>query len=100
MGMPSCRGTSVRVNQLIRSGYLYELAGLVYYVYFLLMSRGRNAARFSQRSRVLTLITAIALVGTVPLHYGGSTIALAVIAVLVLASAVSSIADRRGGPPR
>ena len=83
------------MNQLIRSGYLYELAGLVYYVYFLLMSRGRNAARFSQRSKVVTLLTAIVLVASVPLHYGTLPVANAIMLLLAAASIVSAFVDQR-----
>ena len=83
------------MEQLIRSGYLYELAGLVYYVYFLLMSRGGNAARFSQRSKVVTLLTAIVLVASVPLHYGSQPIANGIMLLLAAASIVSAFVDRR-----
>ena len=33
------------------TGLPYEFVGIVYYVFFVLMSRGRNVARFSPRSR-------------------------------------------------
>jgi hypothetical protein len=59
------------------------------------MSRGRNAARFSRRSQILTLLAAIALVASVPLRYAHVPLAQIVMLVLAAAALVSSIVDRR-----
>ena len=78
------------MNTFLASGLLYEFAGFAYYGYFLLMSRKKNAARFSLRSRILMLLAAIVLVASVPLHYAatglGSTAALAVALVALISS--------------
>ena len=87
------------MDALIQAGYLYEFAGLLYYLFFLLMARGPNAARFSQRSRVLTLLAAIALIGSVPLHYASSPAGVAAMFALVAVSLVSSWLDRRRVQP-
>jgi hypothetical protein len=83
------------VDPLLRSGVPYEIAGFVYFVFYLLMSRRSNAARYSKRSRLLTLIAAIALVGAVPFGYGDKP--LAVIGMLGLAALalLSTVLDRR-----
>lgn len=82
------------MDALIRSGYPYELAGLLYYLFFLAMSRGKNAARFSQRSRVLTLVAAIALIGSVPLRYAAHPLAGVLMLVLVAIALTSTWLDR------
>jgi hypothetical protein len=87
------------VDALIQSGYPYELAGLLYYVFFLTMTRGKNAARFSQRSKVLTLAAAIALIGSVPLHYAAQPPAVVAMLALVAVAMVSTWLDRRRPEP-
>jgi uncharacterized membrane protein len=82
------------MEQLLASGIPFELAGLVYFAFYLLMSRGPNAARFSQRSKVLTLVTAIVMVGAVPLHYGATNIGIIVMVGLALAAIISTWVDR------
>jgi hypothetical protein len=84
------------VTALLASGIPWEIAGLIYFLFYLAMSRPRNAAHFSRRSKALTLIAALALVAAVPLHYGARPIAIAVMVLLVLASLVSTFLDRRG----
>lgn len=83
------------MNAFLASGYAYELAGIAYYGLFLAMSRPRNAGRFSRRSQILTLLAAIALVGSVPLHYAAAGPAVGVMAALAAAALVSSAADAR-----
>lgn len=87
------------VDALIQSGYPYELAGLLYYVFFLTMTRGKNAARFSQRSKVLTLAAAIALIGSVPLHYAAQPAAVVAMLALVAVAMASTWLDRRRPEP-
>lgn len=87
------------MDALIRSGYLYELAGLLYYVFFLTMTRGKNAARFSRRSKALTLVAAIALIGSVPLRYAAHPLAGVLMLVLVAIALLSTWLDRRRPEP-
>ena len=83
------------VHGLVALGVPYELAGLLYFASYLAMSRPRAAAHFSRRSRVLTLLAAIALVGSVPLHYGDNAVGIAVMLGLIVGSIVSIAVDRR-----
>ena len=59
-------------ERLVAAGYPYELVGLLYYVLFLMMGRKRYAAKYTNRSRYLVLLAAIAMVGSVPFHYGAA----------------------------
>ncbi len=83
------------MNAFLSSDIAYEVAGLMYYLFFLFMSRKQNAGRFSKRSRVLTLLAAIALVGTAIFHYSTSLAGIAAMVALALASLASTIADSR-----
>jgi hypothetical protein len=83
------------VNRIIEAGYPYEIAGLVYYVFFLYMVRKRGGLSYSQRTRVLTIIAAIGLVGVVPFHYATNTAAVATILLLGVAALVSAFLDAR-----
>jgi hypothetical protein len=83
------------VTAIVEAGYPYELAGLVFYVFFLSMTRGRNRGRYSQRTRVLTILAAIGLVGVVPFHYAHSGAAMATLLLLGLASLGSAFIDAR-----
>ena len=83
------------MNALLASGIPWEIAGLIYFLFYLAMSRPRNAARFSRRSKALTLLAALALVAAVPLHYGAVPIAIVVMLLLLVVSIVSTFLDRR-----
>lgn len=80
---------------MIEEGYVYELAGLFYYAFFLYIGRSANATRFSMRSRILTLSAAIALVACVPLHYARSPYGEFIMLGLAIATLVSTFLDRR-----
>jgi hypothetical protein len=67
------------LNAVVGSGYPYELVGIVYYVFFLMMGRKRYAAGYSNRSRYLVLLAAMVLV-----HYAES--AAGIMAMLAAAS--------------
>ena len=82
------------MNAIFEAGYGYEVAGLVYYIFFIVMTRRRDA-RFSQRSRVLALVAAIALVGSVPFHYATNAAGVALMLILGAASLISSFIDLR-----
>lgn len=83
------------MNAAFDAGYVYELAGLVYYVFFLILMRRGNVGRYSQRTRVLVIVAAIALVGSVPFHYATSGVAAAVMIALGVAGVVSAFIDAR-----
>jgi hypothetical protein len=83
------------MTALIDAGYPYELAGLVFYVFFLYMVRHRRGTQYTQRTRVLTIATAIGLVGVVPLNYAHNPTAVALVLLLGLASIASAFADAR-----
>ena len=84
-----------RLNAFLASGYLYEIAGLAYYLLFLAMQRGRNRGRFSRRSLVLVMLAAIALVAIAPFHLAQSAVAITVALALAVAGLGSTFADTR-----
>jgi hypothetical protein len=88
------------VNAVFEAGYPYELAGLVFYVFFLYMVRKRNSLRYSQRTRVLTIAAAIGLVGTVPLHYARNGAAVAIALLLGFVALASAFIDARASGRR
>ena len=87
------------MNAVLTAGYPYELAGIIYYAFFLLMSRKRFAANYSNRSRYLVLLAAIVMVGCVPFHYGnifaGVVAMLAAAIIALLSTFADAIADHR-----
>ncbi len=83
------------MNAVVDAGYPYEIAGLVFYVFFLYMVRKRSGLRYGQRTRVLTIVAAIGLVGVVPFHYAQNTAAIAIVMLLGLAALVSAFIDAR-----
>lgn len=92
------------MNAIIGAGYPYELLGLFYYVMFLMMGRKRFAGNYTNRSRYLCLIAAIAMVGCVPFHYAttlagaAAMLCLALFALISTAFDAYSSARRRSGP--
>lgn len=81
------------MDRFVAAGYPFELAGVVLYAFFLVMTRGVRAARFSKRSQVLTLVAAIALVASVPLGYGASRAGIGIMLALAAAALASSALD-------
>jgi heme A synthase len=81
------------VNAVIGAGYPYELAGLAYYVFFLLMSRKRNAGVYSLRSRVLVVLAAIVMVGCVPFRYANAPLGIAAMYALAILALLSTLVD-------
>ena len=80
-------------NPAATQGYPYELVGLCYYVMFMFMGSRRSAGRFSPRSRILTLIAAIAMVGSVPFGYAANAVGVMAMFALAAASLASSVFD-------
>jgi len=76
-------------------GYPFELIGICYYVMFLLMSRKTYAARYSLRSRVLTLLAAMFLIGAVPFHYGANAVGIAIMLAVAIAAVAATALDLR-----
>ena len=83
---------------MIVAEYIWELVGVLWYGAFLLMSRGRNAGRLSKRTKVLTLLAAIAMVASAPLHYAQLRLGVAIMVLLALASVISNLVDARVSP--
>lgn len=81
------------LNAVIQAGYPYELAGIVYYVFFIMMSRKRFAATYSKRSRILVVLAAIVMVGCVPFHYAGELAGVAAMFSLAIIALLSTLAD-------
>lgn len=73
--------------------YLYELLGLAYYLMFLVMGSRRYRGRFSVRSRLLTVLAAIALVGSVPGRYGTNGLGVAMMLAFAAAALISAFID-------
>ncbi len=83
------------MSAVIGAGYPYEIAGLVFYIFFLYMVRSRSGPRYTQRTRVLTIVAAIGLVAVVPLHYARNAPAIAIVLLLGLASLACAFVDAR-----
>ena len=86
------------MNYFITSGYPFEFAGLCYFGFYLIMTRGRRKEQFSQRSKIFTLLASIALVGSVPFHYGGEPLGIALMLAIVAVSLWSTYSDGRRPP--
>jgi cobalamin synthase len=87
------------IENLLQTGYPFEVAGLIYFLFYIAMSRGRSKDRFSQRSKTFTLIASIALVASVPFGYGAQPAAIACMLGLVAIALWSTWSDRRTPPP-
>ena len=87
------------MQDFFATGFPYEIAGLIYFAFYLVMSRPRAAGRFSRRTQALVLLASIALVASVPLHYGARAGTMAFVLLLVLISLVSTAVDARTHPP-
>jgi hypothetical protein len=83
------------MNAIFDAGYPYEMVGLLFYVFFLWMVRKRNSLRYTQRTRVFTIVAAIGLVAVVPLHYARNGAAIAFVFLLGLVSLASAFVDAR-----
>jgi hypothetical protein len=81
------------VSAFIVAGYPYELAGIFYYVLFLLMSRKQNAAKYSLRSRLLVILAAAVMVGCVPFHYAAAPLGVTAMLALAILALLSTFAD-------
>ncbi len=86
------------MDTVILAGYPYEFAGLLYFAFFLLMGRKRYAGIYTLRSRVLTLLAAMVMVGCVPFNYAGNEngiIAMFTVAIIAMISTVRDSATAR-----
>ena len=82
-----------------RAGFVLELVGLAYFLMYLTLMRGTRGERFSHRTKVLTLLAALAMVSGGAFANGDiPALTIVVCAVLVIAAIASTLADR--GRPR
>jgi uncharacterized membrane protein len=81
------------VNAVIAAGYPYELAGILYYVLFVLMSRKRYAGTYTKRSRILVILAGIVMVGCVPFHYANSVLGFVAMIGLAIVALLSTLLD-------
>jgi hypothetical protein len=84
------------MSAIVDAGYPYEIAGLVFYVFFISMTRRAGGPRYAQHTRVLTIAAAIGLVGVVPFHYAGNPAVMFVVLLIAVAALVSAFLDARG----
>ena len=79
-----------------RAGFVLELVGLAYFLMYLTAMRGRRGERFTRRTKVLTLLAALAMVSGGAFTNGDvPVITIVVCAALVIAAIASTLADRR-----
>jgi uncharacterized membrane protein len=90
-GTPPTGGSDL--NAAIAAGYPYELAGILYYGFFVLMSRKRYAATYTARSRMLVVAAAIVMVGCVPFHYANALVGVTAMFVLAILALLSTFVD-------
>jgi len=83
------------MNLILAAGYGYEVIGLVFYIFYLSMTRGANKQRFTLRSRVLVIVAAFVLVACVPFRYATNTSGVAAMLVLALIALGSVFMDAR-----
>ena len=83
---------------VLDAGYPYELAGLLYFLFYLSMSRGAAKERYSERSRIFTLIASMVLVGSVPFHYASGPLGTVLMLAVLGVSLWSTFQDRRKPP--
>jgi hypothetical protein len=81
------------VDNVILAGTPYEFVGFLYFVFFLLMGRKRYDGVFTLRSRVLTLLAAMVMVGCVPFHYAQEQTGIIVMFAVAIISMISTVRD-------
>jgi hypothetical protein len=81
------------LDNVILAGYPYEFVGLLYFVFFLLMGRKRYEGVYTKRSRVLTIIAAMVMVGCVPFGYASSSLGIIVMFAVAIISMISTVRD-------
>lgn len=81
------------MNAVVAAGYPYELAGILYYVLFVLMSRKRYAGRYTKRSRILVILAGIVMIGCVPFHYATSLLGFVAMIGLAIVALLSTFID-------
>lgn len=81
------------MNAIVEAGYPYEFVGLLYYVLFLMMSRKRYAANYTNRSRYLALLAAMVMIGCVPFRYATVPLGVEAMFALAVVALASTFAD-------
>ena len=97
-GTPRTGGSDL--DAVIAAGYPYELAGILYYVLFLMMNRKGNTATYTLRSRVLVVLAAIVMVGCVPFHYANALLGVILMFALAGSALLSTLVDARAARQR
>ena len=78
------------MDNVILAGTPYEFVGFLYFVFFLLMGRKRYEGVYTLRSRVLTLLAAMAMVGCVPFHYASDQTGIIIMFAIAIRSPLAS----------
>jgi hypothetical protein len=81
------------MDTVILAGYPYEFVGLLYFAFFLLMGRKRYDGVYTLRSRILTLLAAMVMVGCVPFHYAASPTGILAMFTVAIISMISTVRD-------
>ncbi len=81
------------MDNVILAGYPYEFVGILYFAFFLLMGRKRYEGVYTTRSRVLTILAAMVMVGCVPFHYADSSLGIIVMFAVAIISMISTVRD-------
>ncbi len=81
------------MDNVILAGTPYEFVGFLYFVFFLLMGRKRYEGVYTLRSRVLTLLAAIVMVGCVPFHYAQEQTGIILMFAIAIISMISTVRD-------
>jgi formate-dependent nitrite reductase membrane component NrfD len=86
------------MQAILNAGYGYEFVGLIFFMFYLTMTRGKNAGRYSLRSRMLVIVAAFALVGCVLFRYATTNAGVTAMVVLSVVALGSVFMDARRGP--
>lgn len=81
------------MDNVILAGTPYEFVGFLYFVFFLLMGRKRYEGVYTLRSRVLTLLAAMVMVGCVPFHYAQEPTGIIIMFAIAIISMISTVRD-------
>jgi hypothetical protein len=81
------------MDNVILAGYPYEFVGILYFVFYLLMGRKRYEGVYTLRSRILTLLAAIAMVGCVPFHYAAQQLGIVGMFAMAIIAMISTVRD-------
>ena len=81
------------MDNVILAGYPYEFVGILYFAFFLLMGRKRYDGIYSKRSRILTIVAAMVMVGCVPFGYASSSGGVLFMFAVAIIAMISTVRD-------